>query len=81
VERLAAAAGAVDVLVNCAGIAVRTPIFETAGAGLQQVIAVDLVGVLNLTRLVARGMVARGSGVVIGAENRGVYAAPKAAIS
>ena len=90
VERLAAAAGAVDVLVNCAGVALRGPILEADAAALQQVIAVDLVGVLDLTRLVGREMVARRSGVVIsigsqlafsGAEGRGAYAAAKAGIS
>jgi NAD(P)-dependent dehydrogenase (short-subunit alcohol dehydrogenase family) len=90
VERLAAAAGPVDVLVNNAGVAVRAPILETEPEAIRRIVAVDLVGVMELTRLVGRGMVERGGGVVInigsqlafaGAERRAVYAAAKAAVS
>lgn len=90
VERLAAAAGAVDVLVNNAGVVLRAPLLDTDARELRRIVAVDLVGVMDLTRLVARGMVERGHGVVInigsqlafsGAEGRGAYAAAKAAIA
>lgn len=90
VERLAVAAGPVDVLVNNAGIGARASLLDTSPDTLQRVIAVDLVGVVELTRLVARGMAERGDGVVLnigsqlalsGAAGRGVYAAAKAAVS
>jgi NAD(P)-dependent dehydrogenase (short-subunit alcohol dehydrogenase family) len=90
IEALAAAAGAVDVLVNNAGIMARTPLLETGAGLLREIVAVDLVGVVALTTLVARGMVERGGGAVVnigsqmafcGAEGRGVYAAAKAGVS
>lgn len=90
IEALAAAAGAVDVLVNNAGIMARTPLLETGAGLLREIVAVDLVGVVALTTLVARGMVERGGGAVVnigsqmafcGAEGRGAYAAAKAGVS
>ncbi|MBI1736525.1 MAG: SDR family oxidoreductase [Candidatus Rokubacteria bacterium] len=90
IEALAAAAGAVDVLVNNAGILARASLLETGGDLLREVVGVDLVGVVALTTLVARGMVDRGRGAVVnigsqmafcGAEGRGAYAAAKAGIS
>src|SRR5947207_1314182 len=56
IEALATAAGAVDVLVNNAGIMARTPLLETGAGLLREIVAVDLVGVVALTTLVARGM-------------------------
>ncbi|MCC7274836.1 MAG: SDR family oxidoreductase [Alphaproteobacteria bacterium] len=90
VERLAAAAGDVDVLVNNAGRLLTKPLLETSAAEIRGLIDVDLVGVMVLTPLLARGMVARGRGVVVnigsqtafcGGEGRGIYAAAKAAIA
>ena len=90
VGRLAAAAGAVDVLVNCAGVLVAKPLLETSIEEVRHLIDVDLVGALHLMQLVGAGMVERRRGVVLsigsqtafcGAEGRGVYAAAKAAIS
>src|SRR5207248_2347919 len=90
IERLAAAAGPVDVLVNNAGVLLSKPILDTQPDEIRRLIAVDLMGVLLLTPLIARGMVARGRGVIVnigsqtaftGAVGRGVYAAAKAAIS
>jgi NAD(P)-dependent dehydrogenase (short-subunit alcohol dehydrogenase family) len=90
VEALAARAGAVDVLVNNAGILVAAPLLGTTPGQIRRLIDVDLVGVILLTRLVGAGMVARGRGVVLsigsqtafcGGENRAVYAAAKAAIA
>ena len=90
IEALAVAAGAVDVLVNNAGIMVRTPLLDTEDRLLRDIVAVDLVGVVALTTLVARRMIERGGGVVVnigsqmafvGAEGRGAYAAAKAGVS
>jgi NAD(P)-dependent dehydrogenase (short-subunit alcohol dehydrogenase family) len=80
----------VDVLVNNAGIMARASLLETGAELLRDIVAVDLVGVVSLTTLVARGMVERGGGAVVnigsqmafcGAEGRGAYAAAKAGVS
>jgi NAD(P)-dependent dehydrogenase (short-subunit alcohol dehydrogenase family) len=90
IERLAATAGAVDVLVNNAGVLLSKPLLETTADEIRRLIAVDLMGVLLLTPLIAKGMVARGRGVVVnigsqtaftGAVGRGIYASAKAAIA
>ncbi len=90
IERLHAAAGEVDVLINNAGMMVAKPLLDTSTEEMRQMIDVDLVGVVRLMQLFGAGMVARRSGVVLsigsqtafaGAEGRGIYAAAKAAIS
>jgi NAD(P)-dependent dehydrogenase (short-subunit alcohol dehydrogenase family) len=90
IETLAVAAGAVDVLVNNAGIMARASLLETGAELLRDIVAVDLVGVVSLTTLVARAMVECGGGAVVnigsqmafcGAEGRGAYAAAKAGVS
>jgi NAD(P)-dependent dehydrogenase (short-subunit alcohol dehydrogenase family) len=90
VERLAVAAGAVDVLVNNAGVLVAKPLLETSLEEIRRLVETDFIGVARLMQLVGRGMVERRRGVVLsigsqtafsGGENRGVYAAAKAAIS
>ena len=90
IERLAATAGAIDVLVNNAGVLLSKPLLDTTADEIRRLIAVDLMGVLLLTPLIAKGMVERGRGVVVnigsqtaftGAVGRGIYASAKAAIS
>jgi NAD(P)-dependent dehydrogenase (short-subunit alcohol dehydrogenase family) len=90
VERLAAAAGAVDVLLNNAGILLYEPLLDLKWEDLRRVIDVNLAGAIALTRLVGEGMVKRRRGTVIhtgsqvvfnGALHRSVYAATKAGVS
>jgi NAD(P)-dependent dehydrogenase (short-subunit alcohol dehydrogenase family) len=90
IERLATAAGAVDILINNAGILVAKPLLETSFEEMRRIIDIDFVGALRLMQLVGAGMVARKRGVILsigsqtafsGGENRAVYAAAKAAIS
>lgn len=90
VESLIANSGAVDILVNCAGVLVAKPLLETSLDEVRRLVDVDFVGVLQLMQGIGRGMVERRRGVVLsigsqtafcGAEGRGVYAATKAAIS
>jgi NAD(P)-dependent dehydrogenase (short-subunit alcohol dehydrogenase family) len=90
VEHLAAAAGEVDILINCAGILVAKPFLETTAAEIRHLLDVDLIGAMALMQSVGRGMVERRRGVILsigsqtafcGGEGRGVYAAAKAAIS
>ncbi|WP_185961241.1 SDR family NAD(P)-dependent oxidoreductase [Telmatospirillum sp. J64-1] len=90
VEKLAQAAGMVDVLVNNAGILLVEPLLELKWEDLRQVIDINLVGPMALTRLVGAGMIERRQGCVInigsqlafnGARDRSVYSSTKAAIS
>ena len=87
---LAQAAGAVDVLVNNAGILLARPLIETTPEEIDEVIRVDLVGPMVLARLIGARMVARRRGVILniasqlafcGAEGRAAYAAAKAGLA
>lgn len=90
IERLHAAVGEIDVLINNAGMMVAKSLLETSPEEMRQMIDVDFVGVVRLMQLFGTGMVARQSGVVLsigsqtafaGGEQRGIYAAAKAAVS
>lgn len=89
VDRLAAEAGAVDILINNAGVLIAKPLLETSLEDMRRTIDVDFVGALRLLQQIGRGMVERKRGVILsigsqtafcGGENRAVYAAAKAAI-
>ncbi|MEZ3159612.1 SDR family oxidoreductase [Microbacterium sp. BWT-B31] len=57
--------GVVDILVNNAGIQRRAPITEFADADWDDLVRTNLSSAFYLSRRVARGMVARGSGKII----------------
>jgi NAD(P)-dependent dehydrogenase (short-subunit alcohol dehydrogenase family) len=60
-----AARGPVDTLVNNAGGAETAPLSRSDAAMVRRMLALNLESVMTLTRLVAPGMAARGSGRVI----------------
>jgi 2-hydroxycyclohexanecarboxyl-CoA dehydrogenase len=82
--------GPIDVLVNNAGWDVFKPFTKTAPEEWQRLIAVNLVGALNMHHEVLPGMVARGSGgrivniasdaARVGSSGEAVYAACKGGI-
>jgi len=54
--------GRIDVLVNCAGIAIRRPATEVSLADWDKVIAVNMTGTFLFSRAAARHMIAAGRG-------------------
>ena len=65
VKKAVEAAGPVDILVNNAGWDMFKPFLKTDPAFWQKIIAINLVGPMNLLHCVLPGMVARGGGKVV----------------
>ena len=89
-ERLAAQVGPVDVLINNAGSLLVKPVLESTPEEMLDLVRIDLVGPMVLTKLFGAAMVARGAGVILnmssqlafcGAEGRSAYAAAKAGLA
>lgn len=89
VKKAVAAAGPVDILVNNAGWDMFKPFLKTDPAFWQKIIAINLVGPMNLMHCVLPGMVARGGGKVVniasdagrvGSSGEGPYSACKGGI-
>ncbi len=90
IERLASAVGDIDVLVNNAGVLLTGPILDAPQRSVRHLMDVDVLGVIFLMQAFGNAMLRRGSGVVLnvssqtafcGGENRGIYAAAKAAVA
>eukprot|EP00042_Codosiga_hollandica_P058668 m.888255 g.888255 ORF g.888255 m.888255 type:complete len:244 (-) comp59927_c0_seq3:4126-4857(-) len=62
VERVAEEAGAIDLLVNNAGVSSLAPFLEQSLAEFERIVRVNLTAVFQLSQLVCRGMVSRGKG-------------------
>jgi 2-hydroxycyclohexanecarboxyl-CoA dehydrogenase len=65
VQKAVAAAGPVDILVNNAGWDMFKPFLKTDPAFWQKIIAINLVGPMNLLHCVLPGMAQRGGGKVV----------------
>jgi NAD(P)-dependent dehydrogenase (short-subunit alcohol dehydrogenase family) len=90
IEATVAAIGAVDVFVNNAGIIIRKALLDMTAAETADLLAVNMTGSILMAVGMARHMTAKRAGVIvnlssqhafIGAKERGVYAASKAAIA
>ena len=62
IRRCAGEAGAVDILVNVAGINIRKPFEEYTEAEYASIMQTNLHGIAQLTQLVGANMIQRGSG-------------------
>jgi gluconate 5-dehydrogenase len=65
VARIESEVGAIDVLVNNAGLIKRIPMLEMSLAEWESVIRTDLTGVFVMSKPVLKSMIARGGGKVI----------------
>jgi 2-hydroxycyclohexanecarboxyl-CoA dehydrogenase len=65
VQKAVSAAGPVDILVNNAGWDLFRPFLKTDPAFWQKIIAINLIGPLNVLHCVLPGMVERGGGKVV----------------
>jgi 3-oxoacyl-[acyl-carrier protein] reductase len=69
--------GRIDILINNAGIYEEHPLadisFDGWQAAWQQTLAVNLVGVANLTYLVAQQMILQGNGRIVNVSSRGAF--------
>jgi 3-oxoacyl-[acyl-carrier protein] reductase len=69
--------GAIDLLVNCAGVAHQTPFLQSKLAKVHEEISLNLLGTYTITRLVARQMAARKEGTIVNVSSlMGKVAAP-----
>ena len=89
VSRVQSAVGPVDILVNNAGIDVIELFVDSAEETWDRIIAVNLRGIITVTRAVLDGMIGRGSGRIIhiasdaglvGSSGEVVYSATKGGI-
>ncbi|MFZ5477747.1 MAG: SDR family NAD(P)-dependent oxidoreductase [Myxococcota bacterium] len=64
-DRLLAAAGEVDVLINNAGLEIAVALADQTAEDVERQLALDLHAPIELTRRVLPGMIARGRGAVV----------------
>jgi gluconate 5-dehydrogenase len=86
IKKIESEVGAIDILINNAGIIKRTPLEEMEVADFEQVIKVDLVSPFIVSKHVVKGMISRKEGKIInicsmmselGRNTVGAYAAAK----
>lgn len=69
--------GPIDLLVNCAGVAYQTSFLQTKLPQVQEELSVNLLGMYNLTSLIARRMVSQKQGTIVNVSSlMGKVAAP-----
>lgn len=88
--RAAEAAGAVDILLNVAGMNIRKPMTDYTAEEYARILETNLTGLFELTQSIGRGMIARGGGKVVfigsltsvlGLPYASVYGTTKAALA
>ena len=91
IEKAAKAAGEIDVLVNVAGMNIRKPFEDFTRDEIEKILDTNLVGLMRLTQIVGRDMIARKKGgkivnigsltSMIGLPYVSIYGASKGAIA
>ena len=90
IQTLADTAGAVDVLLNNAGVLWAGPFAEMPMEEMDLLVAINFLGPMRVARAVGTGMLERGAGVIVntssqlafhGSAERAVYASTKAGIA
>jgi NAD(P)-dependent dehydrogenase (short-subunit alcohol dehydrogenase family) len=88
--RAAEAAGAVDILLNVAGMNIRKPMTDYTPEEYARILETNLTGLFELTQSIGRGMIERGGGKVVfigsltsvlGLPYASVYGTTKAALA
>lgn len=69
--------GPIHLLVNCAGVAYQTSFLQTKLPQVQEELSVNLLGMYNITNLIARRMVSQKQGIIVNVSSlMGKVAAP-----
>lgn len=67
----------IHILVNCAGVAYQTPFLLAQPSQIQEEVALNLMGMYNITRLIARRMAVQRQGTIVNVSSlMGKIAAP-----
>ena len=65
VDRFEAEVGAIDILINNAGMQQRAPLEEFPADGFERLLQTNIAGVFHVGQAVARHMIARGRGKIV----------------
>ena len=69
--------GPIEILINCAGVAHQAPFVESPPQKVEEEIALNLLGMMTITRLMARRMIAQREGLIVNVSSlMGKVAAP-----
>ena len=69
--------GAIDLLINCAGVAYQTPFLRSRSFHVQTELSTNMMGMYTVTSLIARRMVSRKQGTIVNVSSlMGKIAAP-----
>ena len=86
IEKIEKEIGAIDIVINNAGVIIRTPLLDLSVEDFRKVVDIDLTGPFIVSKYVAKNMVKRKSGKIInicsmmselGRDNVSAYAAAK----
>src|SRR5687768_9010450 len=65
IEKIEKEVGAIDIVINNAGVIIRTPLLDLSVEDFRKVVDIDLTGPFIVSKYVAKNMVKRKSGKII----------------